>query len=124
MSDLTRDQREKICHQVLGKPTVIPDVQLYGAKLLYWWENREATVMPVPAPNFDTFHDLGLIVEAMIERGFEVKMEHYHYTAKSSEWEITFGTMSGVHENACIAAAEAALEAIKPGVGKTLPQPF
>ena len=119
MAKLTQSQRERICHKVLGKPTIVPAVQIRNQKLLHWWTDYEYCKMPTLAPRFDRPEELGLILEAMTEESFEFNVRMIR-NRKRGMWEVTFGVRIGIspewtgsHPNLTTAAALAALKAVE-----------
>lgn len=108
--NLTLEQRERVCREVLGwkrnpgYTTADPN-----------WPWVSDGVGKTSEPYFDCWHDFGLIVEAMREKGF-------WFTASADDsgtYEIGFGDNEGrwaweyKHENLTVAAALAALKALE-----------
>ena len=112
-------ERESVCRKVLGL-ILTPDRD-WGT--LWCHPEEEAffksgdTSVLFETPSFTTYKEFGLIVEAMMEKGFEVDAM---FDSSDREWEVCFGkemgrepTWTTHHPNLATATAQAALACVE-----------
>ena len=115
-------EREQVCEKVLGFSRM--DDGSRKINYTFWMDPNELeafkagdTSVLFETPSFITYEEFGLIVDAMMEKGFEVDAM---FDSSDKEWEVCFGkemgrepTWTTHHPNLATASAQAALACVE-----------